>query len=188
MSQPIDEQISALLDDELPEVEEALLLRRLELDDSYRDTLVRYAFIGELVRGAVPVPGLRSLGTRVRAAVAEETQVTALAGAGRRRAAGLGLVAVAAAAVILLSQTATNPEPELAQELATSARLVASSVQPQPAAIPPRARLAPSRLTAYLVSHGNYANGLSWQVMNSHVVNRSPEYLLTSYSQGPGNE
>ncbi len=42
--------------------------------------------------------------------------------------------------------------------------------------------IAPARLTNYLVSHGEYSNSLSRQVMASYIVNQVPESATKQYS------
>ena len=52
MTDEIREQLSALVDDELDEVERPLLLGRLERDTELRQVLGRYELISEVMRGA----------------------------------------------------------------------------------------------------------------------------------------
>ena len=116
----IEEQLSAFLDGELPEEEVALLVRRLELDDTYRMTLTSYAAIGGVLRDEP-----RELGSaRFRAGVMQaidnvsesEEPVEELQGSARRMpytliatAAALGLVAVLAG----VFRPGAVPGPEL---------------------------------------------------------------------------
>ncbi len=71
MSEPIREQISALLDGELADTEMGLLVRRLERDAELRAAFGRYSLIGEAVRN--PGDRLASAGfaQRVNAAIDE---------------------------------------------------------------------------------------------------------------------
>ena len=51
MSDEIREQLSALADDELSDVEQPLLLGRVQRDAELRECLGRYQLIGEVMRG-----------------------------------------------------------------------------------------------------------------------------------------
>ncbi|MCZ8131343.1 MAG: sigma-E factor negative regulatory protein [Steroidobacteraceae bacterium] len=51
MSETLHEQLSALLDGELPPEETELLLKRLERDQALRGTLARYNLAGDVLRG-----------------------------------------------------------------------------------------------------------------------------------------
>ena len=76
MTDALNEQLSALLDGELPDGESELVLKRLERTPLLRDTLGRYALIGEAMRSTEPVvaapPGFAS---RISAALAQEAPV-----------------------------------------------------------------------------------------------------------------
>ena len=52
MSDLLNEQLSALIDGELPSQETALLLKRLEREPALRERLARYRVCGETLRGA----------------------------------------------------------------------------------------------------------------------------------------
>ena len=187
MSQSIDEQLSAMLDGELPEEQEELLLHRLERNDEHLATLVRYSLIGELVRGSTPRFEADGLLAGVRAAVDGESDYGAAAPLTTDRSswgfslAGAGLAAAAALVAVLSFNQPGNTSGD------ASAIPVAAVSQPAPArvrTVATRSRgpaIAPQRLTGYLVSHGDYAGGLSRQVVNSHVVNSTPGFRAAEF-------
>lgn len=186
MSRTIEEQLSAFLDDALPEAEEQLLLRRLERDEGHRETLLRYGLIGEALRGGNDVVSGLGLTRRISAAVAAETPLESPAPAapGRRGLLGAGMAAAVALVAILAVNLNQNPgSGDVSQPALTPVAQTLRYDAPDLSA-PPRAQLAPARLTAYLVSHGDYSSGMSRQFMNSHVVNKHPEVLNASYQQG----
>jgi negative regulator of sigma E activity len=192
MSRTIEEQLSAFLDDALPPEEEGLLLRRLESSAGHRSTLSRYGLVGEILRGNRQASLTTVFAERVSLAVAAEDDLLPAPDekpAGRRGFAGFGLAAAAAAAIAVVAigfnQSANNgaePVP-VATPVAQPLRFDEFDASKMP-----RSRLATSRLTAYLVSHGDYSRGLSRQIMNSNVVNQRAELLQASYQQDPASD
>lgn len=189
MTRSIEEQLSALLDSELPVEEEALLLKRLESGTEHRRTLGRYALIGDLIRGTSVNRGMLGLSESVSAAVAtEETHATRRTNASGRPGLAKGLAGAAIAASVALlalvnigvftGEDKVRPAPSIAQDGGAQpvAPLTEESIYTVP---PPGAQrsnvIAPVRLTNYLVSHGEYSNSLSRQVMASYIVNQVPE-------------
>lgn len=162
MSQMIDEQLSALLDGELPGEQESMLLRRLASEPARRDTLARYGLIGDLIRGTGVERGALSISGRVAAALDMEALPNGLAppswvssgfiGAGV--AASIALLVVFALGDIGATRT---PVPNLR----TGTALLAQS-----AALPSDSL----RLTRYLVAHAQFSNTASRQLVNSHVA------------------
>ncbi|HKR35605.1 MAG TPA: sigma-E factor negative regulatory protein, partial [Steroidobacteraceae bacterium] len=72
MTEPVNEQLSACLDGELPSAELDLLLKRLERNPELREALGRYTVIGETLRHSKPVVASRSFADKVMAAVDQE--------------------------------------------------------------------------------------------------------------------
>ena len=68
MTDAIKEQLSACLDGELPAAELDLLLKRVERDPGLRDSIGRYALIGEALRNDRPVVA-KGLAAKVAAAL-----------------------------------------------------------------------------------------------------------------------
>ena len=186
MSRTIEEQLSAFLDDALPPEEEGLLLRRLESSADHRATLSRYGLVGEVLRGNRQASLSTVLAERVSAAVAAENELLPVPDekpAGRRGFAGFGLAA-AAAAIAVVAIGFNQPANKVAEPVPLATPVARPlRFDEFDASRMPRSQLATSRLTAYLVSHGDYSRGLSRQIMNSNVVNQRAELLQASYQQ-----
>jgi hypothetical protein len=189
VSHTIEEQLSALLDGQLPVAEEELLMRRLDRDPSCRETLARYSLIGECLRGSLVGPGVIGISDRVRDAIGGEKNHTAVSsgrdGAFARRAvAGFGIAAaVAVLALTSLSGLVNGPEiSDVRRPAENSANVAPDSIAnfsyKMRSGSARRAVIAPARLTGYLVSHGEYANSLSRQVMDSYVVSQTADSLI----------
>lgn len=180
MKQVIDEQLSAFLDGELPPAEEQLLLRRLEREAGYQEKLVRYAVIGQLMRGETPVTRGTALAKVISEAVAGEGAHAEPVMRGARRWPAFAAAGIAAAAglVVLTGLLSLGGRPggdvPVAQDVVTPQIRTADFQSPADAPI------EPERLTAYLVAHGDYAGGLSRPVVSSHVVNGTPDFLKGS--------
>lgn len=208
----VDEQLSAWLDSELPAMEQELLLARLDPEsgegDARRRTLVRYALIGDALRGH-PVAVPPSLAARVRDALAAEgtpgvdlaPAATGPAGsrdphlhparpvrAGPRRwLIPAGLAAAALVAGIMLrpglepAGPAGAPSPAQFQPPAQAQRT-------GPLQAGPATALSADRFTSYLVYHGEYTGVLSNRVADSHIVAARPALLAGAElaSQGDG--
>lgn len=155
MNVTTEEQLSALLDDELPEAEAALLLRRMARERELRATAVRYCVISDAVRGELP-PGRRvDLVARVGAALGEEPPARTQRGGLGRAAAGAGIAAAVAVLALLALPGRQPAAPEFtASEVAAPA--------PGAAGLPvapgySRAAGGVDRLTRYYVNHTEYA-------------------------------
>jgi sigma-E factor negative regulatory protein RseA len=171
MSDEIREQLSALVDDELDEVERPLLVGRLERDSGLRDVLGRYQLIGEVMRGSGQVATL-GVAERVKRALEQEN---ALPEADRPKPAGVswfrpiaGLASVAVAALLIVTSV-RQPAGEAVPEIA--------SAQP-PQSTPPQSseelweRIEPridKRMAGYLVNHSEYAASRSVQGVMPYV-------------------
>jgi sigma-E factor negative regulatory protein RseA len=169
MSDEIREQLSALVDDELSDVERPLLLGRLERDAEMRDCLGRYQLIGQVMRGGTGQTETLGVADRVQQALADDAPVSMPSAgvtnqlvwwkplAGLAVAASVALVAVLT--VTSVRETTTESVPALA------------NVQPtaNPGSTVTRVtdiggeqwdRLDPKidkRLSGYLVNHNEYA-------------------------------
>ena len=163
MSDEIREQLSALIDDELSDVEQPLLLGRVQRDTELRECLGRYQLIGEVMRGIVDTTALGGVADRVRRALQQDVagQVPDTPKqegfnwwkpvAGFAVAASVALVAVLT--VSSLRETATDLVPELASSQA-GVPVVARVSDEQWDRIEPG---IDKRLTGYLVNHNEYA-------------------------------
>jgi hypothetical protein len=176
MSQSVEEQLSALLDNELTVQEEELLFRRLGKDPEHSAVLSRYSLIRELIVSSDVVPDATQLSERVRVALQDETVVgdsDAQSGPSRDGRNGLfRFAAVAAvAAIALMAFVNFDIDPAGQQSIAF--------VSPDLSYAMPDSRadsrvIESSRLTGYLVSHSGYSNTLSRRVMDSQIVSRMP--------------
>jgi negative regulator of sigma E activity len=182
VSRTIEEQLSAFLDGELPDEELQLLVRRLERDEEYRATLVRYSMIGSVLRDEPIGASSVKFRSRVMAAIEEvkETEVTeAHAAAGGRSwlkpFASVAVIAVVVTSIVssgvFESGTEVQPTPQ-------SAALV-SAGQPAPESMSPGTRqgrqttrsteVDRERLRSYMVSHREYARSLQGPMGNSRI-------------------
>ena len=73
MNQSIREQLSALLDGELPIEEEELLFKQFEKNTEYRVILGRYSLMTELIKGPSADPAVLTVSERIRVALTEQT-------------------------------------------------------------------------------------------------------------------
>lgn len=171
---PVDEQVSAWLDDELPPAELELLAARLAGSPELRARAARYGLIGGVLR-AGPGDGGRAevlalaLAERVRTGLDGEAGDRPLPARPSRlapfaAAAGVALLAVTLVPVIGTRPGAGSvPAASLAGPVAMPAAI--------PGAMAPQASLSPRRLTNYLVYHGEYSGTLSAKLTDSHIVN-----------------
>jgi negative regulator of sigma E activity len=72
MNDALKMQISAFVDDELPESETELLMRRLSQDAALRRQVAEYLRIGRLIRGEREVRGMGDLRNRIATALGEQ--------------------------------------------------------------------------------------------------------------------
>jgi negative regulator of sigma E activity len=160
MTEQIREQLSALLDGELPRDEMGLLMRRLERDPELRRAFGSYALIGETLRA----PGGRLAGAgfaaRVSAAIGDPIEDTtpavatpAMTGMGaariavwRRPAVRTALAASAAALAVFLFRPEPQPVAQGDRAPGTAYTMAAS---PTPA--------QSQRLASYMVAHSQYS-------------------------------
>jgi len=164
MTDEIREQLSALVDDELSDLERPLLLGRLERDPELRACLGRYQLISEVMRGGDARAAGLGIATRVNAALESEAPMT-----GRpaecsnetlalwRPLAGLAVAAsVAVVAVLSLQNFEGNP----------------SGVAPQVAVNTPQVEETPAAAPVLRVSEGD------WARIEPRVAKRLDDYLV----------
>jgi sigma-E factor negative regulatory protein RseA len=186
MTDQINDQISAFIDDELSDEESAFLLRRFERDSDARNLAVRYTMIGSALRGELLGADPAILRRRVAVAMtgaplaAARPPVTRWHARLARPLVGVGIAATVAIAAIgglrLMNDarvadgvsgtalTASSP-----REMREIVAAPASYVVPQEVSDPPV--VAPAiRLTNYLMHHGEYASRLSRTSVHSNVV------------------
>ncbi|WP_369976183.1 sigma-E factor negative regulatory protein [Xanthomonas bundabergensis] len=143
------QQLSALIDGELPADEARFVLRRLQHDEELSGCHERWQLCGDILRGRVCMPAPADFGERVRQAVAAEAQradaARASAAAGSRRSWRWGGSAALAASVAAIALFMTRERLPDAAPIAPPAQ-VASSASPAPAA--PAARIAVPQVPA----------------------------------------
>ena len=163
MTSMFNEQLSALLDGELPVEQEALLLRRLEEKTELRDSLARYSLIGELMRDEhCDLAGL-SVSDRVAAAIGRDSYVEQTGRSVPRWNTGLVGAGIAASIALLVMFNLNS--------LTGSADQAGSSVIPVAQAAQVSHEHANSaRMMRYLVSHSRFSNSASRQLLDSHVA------------------
>ncbi|HEY8521243.1 MAG TPA: sigma-E factor negative regulatory protein [Gammaproteobacteria bacterium] len=190
MTEPVHDQLSAFIDDELSEEESAFLVRRLERDTAARERLIRYSIIGAALRGELLQPDPLILRRRIQAALDGAPKAALPAQPAARAArlaplrnrrlvrplAGAGIAATVAVAAIGLLRytgdtgadgTVTAPAGALT---ASQWREPESYVVPAQDATPRERRELPIRLTNYLVQHGQYASHLNRTAVHSNVI------------------
>jgi negative regulator of sigma E activity len=182
MSQPVEEQLSAFLDGELPSEELDLLLARLDREPAKRATLARYAMAGECIRSGSASVSALEVAERVRAALLAEQErpferIRARPAAWRGWAAGGVAAAAAVVALALVSpgtfQSVPAPSATPAATVATVADEPLTDIRPAVnRRLTPRAA---ARLTGYLVAHGQYTNQLSRSNFDSHLISARAE-------------
>jgi sigma-E factor negative regulatory protein RseA len=189
MTEQINDQISAFIDNELSADESALLVRRFERDAEARARAMRYTLIGASLRGELLEPHPSVLRQRVAAALSgappslpkpRERWTDRLA----RPLLGVGIAAtvavVAIGALRSLNEASIAPgimAPVSVAPLQTSEVEAPSYVVPRDAE---ESRVeAPIRLTNYLMHHGEFASGLTRTSVNSNVVGAALSPVVT---------
>lgn len=186
MTDRIREQISALIDGELPEDEVGLLIRRLERDPQLRGAFGRYVLAGEALRSPEgPLAG-KGFAARVAAAVAEdvapivEEEVQSSARSGwNRPALATAVAASAAIAAVLLVGRGSNEAGQVAQASLERARDSFAALPIGQASSPTPAYS--QRLASYLVAHSQFANSLGRRTAWSSVLASDPGLVRAAY-------
>ena len=192
----VAEQISAWLDDELPEAELELLIARLGQSPQARGRLGRYGLVGAALRGGAHSPDARQLAERVRLALdaGHESAVVAdplPAATGRDQRWQDNVVPFAAAATVLLTlflmATIRNPSlaPDATAQAGRAGMFMPAAVAAESKSLqqfPVQTLLSRQRLTDYLVLHGEYTGRLAVQAADSHIVN-DRSYVTAGYAR-----
>jgi sigma-E factor negative regulatory protein RseA len=205
MTDQIREQLSALLDGELPKDEMGLLVRRLEKDAALRRAFGSYALIGETLRAPGGRIATTGFATRVSAAIDYTEGLTPVsrpemaasaeaqwspgqgsanpAGAARAQRVSLwqrpmvrtALAASAAAAAVMLFRPDAAP--------------VVADLGPPPAASDAMTNASPTpaqsqRLASYMVAHSQYSTPLVRRNVLSSLLAADPGITRVSYEMG----
>ncbi len=203
MSDLLNEQLSALVDGELPPEETALLLRRIEREPTLARRLARYRVCGEVLRGEHHQPRA-DFAMRISAAIAREPQAAMVAArpasaprprvpAWLRSAAGLAVAAsVGMVALLVLQRTVPSALPTAAPvaQLAAVEPAAPPAVQvvalPQvPAGVEPRSYVTPpgraglqeiqgATLANYVVAHSGVSGPMASRNVLIHLLADQP--------------
>ncbi len=193
MTDQIREQLSALLDGELPRDEMDLLMRRLGKDPELRRTFGSYALIGETLRAPGGRVAPSSFAARVSAAIEEapaSVDQSSIGKAPTARAASTvqlpqhvalwkrpmvrtALAAGAAATAVLLFRPDVTP---VAQLEVTPANSFAMSASPTPA--------QSQRLAGYMVAHSQFSTPMVRRNVLSSLLAADPGITRVSYEMG----
>jgi negative regulator of sigma E activity len=182
MTEHIQDQISAFIDDELSNEESAFFARRLERDADTRRKLLRYMTMGATLRGDLLPPDSGVLRRRIQdsldgVAVPRAVRARPAAANGRylKPLLGTGIAAGVAVLVLFVLRGASElgvdgalgdpSQPLQAVESSEPASYVVPQDPPFGGAITP-----PIRYTNYLMHHGEYASGLNRTLVRSNVV------------------
>ncbi|NHA15259.1 sigma-E factor negative regulatory protein [Thioalkalivibrio sp. XN279] len=174
------EQLSALLDGELPEAEVPMAVRRLARDPALRDATLRYSLIGDALRGELPAGRPAGLVERVRAEIdaGVSSEPVRRSGNAGRLAAGFAVAAsVALVALVALpgGQEELPPPNFSATEVASPAPEQRTMIQP---VYTRAAGGGPDRLTRYYVNHSEYAPAMSGRGTLTRIIVIQPESAL----------
>ncbi len=178
MSEKINEQLSAMFDDELDQQEHELLIRRLKHEDSLKSSWSRYQLIGDAMRNNLNASSGSDLRDGIRQKIEKEpaisTSKTQTSVDFRSRlmkpVAGMAIAAsVAAMAIIGLQnlgqgESPASDVPRLAQAPTTAPlqRVAGTRWNMQQ----PETEM---RLNGYLVNHSEYTSNISLQGMINYA-------------------
>ena len=191
MTDQIREQVSALLDGELPGDEMGLLVRRLERDAELRRAFGNYALIGEALRAPGAPLASPSFAARVSAALDAPAGATAnlpLQARVRRPAnyrrplAASAIAASAAIASVLLVRPFSGPTPIAAnvdQQNRPATTNLTLAASPTPA--------QSQRLAGYMVVHSQFATPMVRRNVWSGLLAADPGLTRVSYETGEAN-
>jgi sigma-E factor negative regulatory protein RseA len=182
MTDPVQEQLSACLDNELSGAELDLLLKRLQRDPQLGQSLGRYAIIREALRDLRPAHASADFAARVSAAVAAEQSLPrqpdrSVRASPRwlRPAVGMGIAAGVAAVAVMAIQPRIEAPAQVAQAPAdTQPRAAAASATESASYIVPSrtttAFIPATHLTNYVVAHSEYATPLGRRMVLNGVL------------------
>lgn len=203
MTDQIREQLSALLDGELPKDEMGLLVRRLEKDAALRRAFGSYALIGETLRAPGGRIATTGFAARVSATIdaTEAAAVPATASPDLQRPPGVATAAGSVAGQAGSAQVAFWRRPMIRTALAASAAAAAVLVL-RPDATTPLAEVAPlqaanvaamgssptpaqsQRLASYMVAHSQYSTPMVRRNVLSSLLAADPGITRVSFEMG----
>lgn len=179
MTDQIREQMSALIDGELPQDEVGLLVRRMARDAELKRAFGNYVLAGEVVRAPGGVLASPGFAARVSAAIGDgdvgEVAMSSVPGRTtlrwRRPLAAAAVAASAAlAAVLLVSPEGGQPEQFAARSGAPAALPVVSLPVGGSSPTPGENQ----RLAGYMVVHGQYATPIGRRTVWTNALATDP--------------
>ncbi|MGI9247104.1 MAG: sigma-E factor negative regulatory protein [Steroidobacteraceae bacterium] len=190
MTDQIREQLSALLDGELPRDEIGLLMRRVERDADLRRAFGSYALIGETLRAPGGQVASAAFAARVGSAIDGSASEAAPASAGVLAAPGgksfwkrpvvrtaLAAGAAATAVFLLRPDTASQPLAQAGSGAdAPPGAYAAASYSPTPAQA--------QRLASYMVAHSQYSTPMVRRNVLSGLLAADPGLTNVSFDMG----
>ena len=158
----IEEQLSAFLDGELPDEELQLLVRRLEREESFRATLVRYSLLGNILRNDPVQASSEPFRARVMAAISSEGEADQdlQQESSSRFSWVVPLASTALVALVFVGITTTEMFDGAAQFGGTAAK------QPR---LDRKASINKERMTSYLLSHSERARPFQGPMADSRI-------------------
>jgi sigma-E factor negative regulatory protein RseA len=175
MTEKLHEQISALVDDELAEAEQALLIKRLEGDVALRDSLLRYQLISDSLQNHLPRKIDPDFNIGVQLALQDDPEIQAgPAGLARmfKPVAGLAIAASVAVVAVLSLQSVRQEDPSATSTIATAPvtdEFTRTDGAPLLANTPVNSSAGARSLDVYLVNHNEYAVNRGMQGMLPYV-------------------
>ena len=173
MTETLHEQISALVDDELAAAEQTLLIKRLEGDVTFRNSLFRYQLISDSLQNHLPAridPDF-NIGVQLALQDAPDVQVgPARLGRLFKPLAGLAIAASVAVVAVLSLQSVRQEDPSVT--IATAPVIdesAGSDVAMLLANSPVYSSTGAQGLDVYLVNHNEYAMNRGMQGMLPYV-------------------
>lgn len=184
MTDQIREQLSALLDGELPRDEIGLLMRRLDRDPELRRSFGSYALIGETLRAPGGIVASRSFAERVSAGL-DAPQSTSSApraatpgaatniGFWKRPAVRTALAASVAAAAVMVFRPAQDSQSQLASAQPTPTSAYSFGSSPTPA--------QSQRLAGLMVAHSQFSTPMVRRNVLTSLLAADPGITRVSY-------
>jgi len=170
MKDKLHEQLSALVDDELADHEQALLLKQLAADLDLQARLSRYQLVSDALHSYLPERVDPGFHLRIQAALVEVPPPQASGTVVRsllKSATGVAVAASVAVVAVMSLQSIRNENPADSPVLASvpdagSGTYLRADIPPPPAPLA-------EGLDVYLVNHNEYAVNRSMQGMLPYV-------------------
>ena len=195
MSDKLREQVSALVDNELPADEHELLIRRFSMDRHLCLSWERYHLIGEAMRKSLPQVDTRGFADRVMTVIADNSIVvktleSKLFGQVGKAAVGAGLAAcVALVAIVSIHHlrgshiVSASALSEIVPPHTTLQTRNVSYGMPSTAAWNGNMPEVQARLSNYVINHNEIATAIEQQGMLPYFYMTPDQYTQTTGSE-----